>query len=146
MPNVPAKERQRRSALIKMVLGIAAELDKLGDGRDLLLVLMAVRLGNYQRRPMDVTGLAAATGLARTTVIRHIKALEELGRVKVVNAGRRTIPILTGDDRPMVKGFYTRLEQLVISASANLSKVDSSQMDTKRKEMLIARHPSHPRE
>ncbi|AIK68479.1 hypothetical protein Lo5R7ANS_09 [Mesorhizobium phage vB_MloP_Lo5R7ANS] len=144
MPNVTAKERMKRSAVIELILGACIELDKLGESRDLHVVLMAIRLGNYQKRPMDVTALAAASGLPRTTVIRHIKALEELGRIKVVNTGRRHIPILIGTDRPLVKGFYRRLEQLVISAAANLSKVDSSQVDTKRNEMLI-RRPSSPR-
>ncbi|MER9596096.1 helix-turn-helix domain-containing protein [Mesorhizobium sp. M0244] len=130
MPNIPAKERLKRVAVIELVLGVAAEFDKLGDGRNLHLVLMAIRLGNYQKRPMDVTALAAATGLPRTTVIRHIRELVELDRIKVVISGRRAIPILIGDDRPLVKGFYTRLEQLIIQASSNLSKVDSSRVDT----------------
>ncbi|MER8510923.1 helix-turn-helix domain-containing protein [Mesorhizobium sp. M0894] len=125
MPNVPAKERVRRTAVIELVLGICAEMVALGDNRDLHLVLMAIRLGNYQKRPMDVTGLAAATSLPRTTVIRHIKALEELGRITVVNTGRRALPILIGTDRPLTKGFYKRLEQLVLQASANLSKMDT---------------------
>ncbi|MER8418760.1 hypothetical protein [Mesorhizobium sp. M0199] len=146
MPNIPAKERLRRVAVIELILGTNAELAALGDSRDLHVVLMAIRLGNYQKRPMDVTALAAATSLPRTTVIRHIKALEGLDRIKVVNAGRRAIPILIGTDRPLTKGFYRRLEQLVLQASANLSKMDSSPIDTNRNEVLIARQPSRKRD
>ncbi|MER8406970.1 helix-turn-helix domain-containing protein [Mesorhizobium sp. M1307] len=130
MPNITAKERLKRVAVIELVLGLTTELDKLGTSRDMHIVLMAIRLGNYQGRPMDVTALAAATSLPRTTVIRHIHALEELGRVKVVTNGRRAIPLLIGSDLPLVKGFYGKLEQLVIQASSNLSKVDSSRVDT----------------
>ncbi|MER8385278.1 hypothetical protein NKH14_07100 [Mesorhizobium sp. M1380] len=146
MPNLPAKERVRRIAVIKLILGARAELSALGESRDLHLVLMAIRLGNYQGRPLDETALAVATSLPRTTVIRHIKALEELGRIKVVNTGRRALPILIGTDRPLTKGFYKRLEQLVVQASANLSKLDSSQVDSQRKEMLTDRQPSHRRD
>ncbi|PBB68124.1 hypothetical protein CK228_13520 [Mesorhizobium sp. WSM4312] len=146
MPNVTAKERMKRCAVIELILGACAELTALGENRDLHLVLMAIRLGNYQKRPMDVTALAATTSLPRTTVIRHIKALEGLERIRVVNTGRRAVPILVGTDRPLVKGFYSRLEQLIISAAANLSKVDSSQVDTKRKEMLTTSQPSHLRD
>jgi DNA-binding Lrp family transcriptional regulator len=145
MPNTLTKERRKRSAVIELVLGICAELATLGENRDLHIVLMAIRIGNYQGRAMDVTALAAATSLPRTTVIRHVKALEELGRIKVVTTGRRHVPVLIGTDRPLVKGFYKRLEQLVIQASANLSKVDSSQVDTKRNEMLIRRSSSPAR-
>lgn len=100
MPDISRKERMRRLAVIEMVLGVNAQLFELGENRDMHVVLMAVRLGNYQDRPM--TALAAVTNLPRTTVIRHIKALEELGRVSVVNAGRRAIPILIGKDQPLV--------------------------------------------
>lgn len=142
MPNLTAKERKRRVPVIELILGVNSQLAALGESRDMIVVLMAIRLGNYQNKPMDVTALAAATSLPRTTVIRHIKALEELNRVKVVNTGRRSIPILVGTDRPMVKGFYKGLEKLLVQASANLSKMDSSQVDTNRKEMLIASQPS----
>ncbi|MER8582657.1 helix-turn-helix domain-containing protein [Mesorhizobium sp. M1423] len=146
MPNLTAKERKRRVPVIELILGVNSQLTALGESRDMLIVLMAIRLGNYQNRPMDVTALAAATSLPRTTVIRHIKALEELDRIKVVNAGRRAIPILIGTDSPLVKGFYKGLEKLVLQASANLSKLDSSPIDTNRKEMLVARQPSRKRD
>ena len=126
MPTTSPKERRRRCIIIEMILGMHGKFIDLSDDTSTTLVMMAIRLGAYQKRPMDITGLAGVTNLPRTTVIRHVKALEGLGRIKVVSAGRRTIPILSvGSERPNVEDFYRDLERLIISAGSNLSKMDT---------------------
>jgi DNA-binding MarR family transcriptional regulator len=132
MPKTPPKERAKRVIAIKLILGITRRVIELGDNAYLNVVMMAIRMGIYERKPLDLTAIAKATGLPRSTVMRHVQTLEELGRVKTVTIGRRSIPILSDTERAIVGPFYDDINRLILLAASNLSKLDSSIVDTKR--------------
>lgn len=125
------KERAERCVLIEMMLGIQGHLAARTDSQAQSVIMMAIRLGVYQGRPMDLSGIAVAVSMPRTSVIRYVKELEARGKVVQVQSGRRTVPILKDIEDPTVDNFYAHVKDLVIKAAANLSKLDTSRLDTR---------------
>jgi DNA-binding transcriptional ArsR family regulator len=131
VPNNTPKEKAKRCILIEMMLAIQEALTKLGDDPEVSVVLMAVRLGHYSDRPMDITSLAGATSLPRTTVLRHLRLLEEGKRVTIQRGGRRTIVTLDGRaDIKETAPFYRLVHRVVMEAARDLSKLDTKPIDT----------------
>jgi DNA-binding transcriptional ArsR family regulator len=130
MPNNTPKEKAKRCILIEMMLAIQEALTKLGDDPEVSVVLMAVRLGHYSDRPMDIKSLAGAKSLKRTTVLRHLRLLEENKRVTIQRGGRRTIVTLDGRaDIKETAPFYRLVNRVVMEAARNLSKLDTKTID-----------------
>ncbi|MER9195289.1 hypothetical protein NKI13_18600 [Mesorhizobium australicum] len=129
MDNTPA-ERAKRCILIEMMLTIQEALIKLGNDPEVSVVLMAVRLGHYQGKPLDITSIAGATSMPRTTVLRHLKELEAGKRISIKRGGRRTIVTLNGrSDNKETKPFYRLVERAVLEAARDLSKMDTKTID-----------------
>ncbi|WP_149902398.1 hypothetical protein [Mesorhizobium sp. SARCC-RB16n] len=129
MLNSP-KERAKRCILIEMMLGIQEAIAKLEFDGEVSLVLMAVRLGHYQGKPLDITSLAGATSLPRTTVLRHIRLLEANDRIAIKRGSRRTVVTLNGKaETKFTKPFYQRVERIVREASRDLSILDTKTID-----------------
>ncbi|TPI67613.1 hypothetical protein FJ420_02050 [Mesorhizobium sp. B3-1-3] len=132
MPTNTPKERARRCILIEMMLDIQEAIKNLDHNTEVSVVLMAVRLGDYQGRPMNITSLAGATSLPRTTVLRHLKVLEAAQRISINRGGQKTTVTLNGKpDTPKTAPFYRRVERAVLEASRSLSKLDTKAVDTK---------------
>jgi len=117
------KERDRVIALSQMVIRAWRLLDGLSVAPEVTLVALAVRLGWYQKRPLDVSAIATMTGLPRSTVNRHIKALEGLNRMAATRIGRRSVPLPTSMDAAEIGRFLASLEALVVSTAAVVSKM-----------------------
>ncbi|MER9605385.1 hypothetical protein [Mesorhizobium sp. M0243] len=129
MKNTP-RERAKRCILIEMMLSIQEAISKLEYPGEVSVVLMAVRLGHYSGKPMDITSLAGATSLPRTTVLRHLRTLEVAERVHISRGGRRTVVTLNGRaDTARTAPFYRRVEVSVMEAYRDLSKLDTKAID-----------------
>ncbi|MER8641025.1 hypothetical protein [Mesorhizobium sp. M1252] len=124
-------EYQKRAILIRMILDIhGAVLAKLKEPPEVTLVLMAIRLGEMEDRPMDLKSLVAVTHYPRTSVSRHVRELMKLGRVSVVREGRRTVMRLNPQvEGSHVKPFYGQVERAVLRASRDLTKMDPLAFD-----------------
>jgi DNA-binding transcriptional ArsR family regulator len=131
MPTNSPREKAKRCILIEMMLAIQEALTKLGDDPEVSVVLMAVRLGHYSGKPFDITSLAGATSLPRTTVLRHLKLLEAHHRIEIRRGSRRTIVTLDGKaDIKETAPFYRLVERVVMEAARDLSKLDTKPVDT----------------
>lgn len=132
MPANTPKERAKRCILIEMMLDIQEAIMNLEYDAEVSVVLMAVRLGHYSGKPMNITSIAGATSLPRTTVLRHLKELEKAERVHIKRGGPHTLVTLNGRaDTPKTAPFYRRVERAVLEASRLLSKMDTKAVDTK---------------
>lgn len=119
------KEKERRRLLIELLIETQRLLMRLREHPEVTLIAMAVRLGWLQRNPLDVSSLATYTMLPRSTVIRHLKALEARNRVTTTRHGKRSVPQSTGVDERAVSGFLSAFGTLVVSTSSQLSKMDT---------------------
>jgi DNA-binding transcriptional ArsR family regulator len=124
-------ENHKRAVLIRMILDIhGAVLAKLKEPPEVTLVLMAIRLGEMEGRPMDLKSLVAVTHYPRTSVSRHVRELMQRGRVAVVREGRRTVMRLNPQvEGSHVKPFYAHIEKAVLRASRDLTKMDPFTFD-----------------
>lgn len=130
MPRTGKRERQLRVALIQHVLTIYRAMIDQCETADLGIIRMAVRLGTYEGRPMDVSSIAHAVGIPRPTVTRHLQQLEAAGVIQRRREGRRAVVYLVDDgDRAMVDDFYNKLHRAVIHTSHDLSNLDTFEDD-----------------
>jgi DNA-binding IclR family transcriptional regulator len=90
--------------------------DQEDDAVEETWVVLAVLLGQYQGRPMDITSVSNLARIPRTSVQRHIKKLEELGKLRVTKIGRRSIVLAASADERL--GLY-RLAEIIIKRSAH---------------------------
>lgn len=94
------------------------------------MVAVAIRLGQYEGRPMDVTAIAEATQLPMSSVSRHIKTQRGKGRVKSIKTGRRTLQYIPLSVEPTeVSRFYDTVEELVTLAAYDISILETSALD-----------------
>lgn len=127
MPTTNEQEKQVRRILLRMMLDLHALVTARDRPTEETLVNFAIRLGQYEGRPMDATEIAAVTTLPRTSVIRHLKAIEERGRARSSRVGRRVIRYIPLTPQPPeIERFYERAERIVKEVCRDLSKLDSS--------------------
>lgn len=130
MPRQSRETQARRRILIRFMLELHALIRESNFPHDEAMVAMAIRLGQYEGRPMDVSDIAGATGLPRSSVSRHLVALRKKGMVRSVKAGKRTVQHLPLSSEPEeVTRFYREFERLIVQASMNVSKMDTSTVD-----------------
>ncbi|PLP55566.1 hypothetical protein CYK37_30215 [Mesorhizobium loti] len=119
------KENNRRRILLELLIETQRLLVRFRDDPEVTLVALAVRLGWLQKKPLDVSALAASIEMPRSTVIRHLKNLEVRNRITTTRLGNRTIPKSTGVDERPVTAFLLAFGASVASTSSQLSKMDT---------------------
>ena len=86
-----------------------------------LLKLLA--LGEVERRPFDISALAAVQGTPRTTVFRHLEDMRDQSLVKKSPNGRRSIVVLSDQgwrEVAQICATYDRLvDELIESQTAS---------------------------
>jgi hypothetical protein len=105
-----ADEYRRRIRIIRECLLVRALGRELWGTPDRAAVWLAIALGWYQGRPLDVSAVAALTGCSRQTVLRHIASLKEQGAVNTSHKGRRTIVILLRRGDGATQAFFNAVE------------------------------------
>jgi hypothetical protein len=124
------KHGRERWVLARMVLDLhrnfaAHYLGSAGYGSvaDDSLLLCAIFVGHYEKRPMTAAKLAGFVGLPRTTVGRKLKRLVACGLVEMVdNVACLAVGPLNAE--PVLKAFHTN-KRVVLAAAAELSKMDT---------------------
>ena len=105
-----ADEYHRRIRIIRECL-LVRELGRERWGTpDRATVWLAIALGWYEGRPLNVSAVAALTGCSRQTVLRHIATLKEQGAVDTSHEGRRTIVIPLRRGHSATHGFFNAVE------------------------------------
>jgi DNA-binding IclR family transcriptional regulator len=92
---------------------------------DRAMVWLAIAMGWYQGRPLDVSAVAALTGCSRQTVLRHIAALKEQGAVDTRhNAGRTILTPRAGHGA--TRAFFNTVEAAMRRGGnpSHMSKTD----------------------
>jgi HTH domain len=102
-------EYHRRVQIIRACLLVRAVARKRFGTPDRAMVWLAIAMGWYQRRPLDVSAVAALTGCSRQTVLRHIAALKEQGAVDTRPNTGRTI-LTPRADHGATRAFFNTVE------------------------------------
>ena len=130
MPRHSREERARRCVLIRTLLELHTLTREAGIPHEEAIVSMAIRLGQYEGRPMDVTDLAEITGLPLSSVSRHVKALRKKGRVRSIKSGRRILQYLPlGHEPAEITRFYSGVYRVMLQGSIDISKMETSTID-----------------
>lgn len=95
-----------------------------GSHADDALLCCAILIGQIERRPMTAAKLAAYVGMARPTVVRKLRALQERGLV-LLRDGTASLPI----DR--VNALTPDIIEEMLSPSFHKLSTELSRMDTK---------------
>jgi len=106
------EERGRRARLAQAVLDIHRALLRYDDSAALTLTTLAVALGWYTGRKLDISSLAGITGLPRQTVSRHLSTLESAGFVQLARNTRWVYPVKVRKRNPKLSALYLELEAI----------------------------------
>lgn len=121
------QQKQVRRVILRMMLNLHALVRSRRRPTEELLVNLAIRLGQYEGRPLGATEIAEIASLPRTSVLRHLKTLEDRGATYSVRVGRRRVRYLpVGGERLEVDAFYAEAEKVIHSACDELSILDTS--------------------
>jgi hypothetical protein len=105
-----ADEYRRYIRIIRECLFVRALGRELWGTPDRATVWLAIALGWYQRRPLDVSAVAALTGCSRQTVLRHIATLKEQGAVDTFRKAGHTIVIPLRRGHGATRAFFNTVE------------------------------------
>lgn len=110
--------RQDRMELYRLLNDCVAMMkDSLDLSGDDWMVLRHIELGNYERKPYDLTTLSQAVDVPRTTVSRRVGKLVEMGFHERVYDGRRATfrgtDKVTEDLEPVVDDIIDQLRKYV---------------------------------
>jgi hypothetical protein len=119
-------EHRRRIRIIRACLLVHAVARKRFGTPDRAMVWLAIAMGGYQRRPLDVSAVAAITGCSRQTVLRHVAALMEQGAVDTRHNAGRTI-LTARADHGATRAFFNTVEAAMRSGGnpSHMSETDT---------------------
>ncbi|MEJ5084963.1 MULTISPECIES: helix-turn-helix domain-containing protein [Brucella] len=123
--DLPPKELRRRAIIARGVLDIHAALRKFQDSPAMTMTILAVALGWYEGRPLDTSGVARIASLPRTTVTRHLKALEAEGFLRFSRTQRWVFPIPRNTAAVVNVSVYDDLELIITRTGRELTKLDT---------------------
>lgn len=111
---------------LKLMRTAAADFfgsSRAASSSDLVLITMAVAIGQIERAPMSSTKIAAYIGMPRVTTLRKLGELHARGLVDKSAANTYTLP-LHKFNAPHVHAAVASLARSVHQASTALSKLD----------------------
>lgn len=131
MPRQTRETQARRSILIRLMLDLHALVRDSSFPHEEALVVVAVRLGQYDGRPMDVSDIAREVRLPMSTVSRHIVTLRKKGWLRSERSGRRSVQYLItpASEQAEVARFYREAEQIFRRAARDISRMETSAID-----------------
>lgn len=96
-----------------------------GGDPEIAMIRMAVRLGQLERRPLDISSIAAITGIPRPTVSRKLRLVEDNDIHRI---GRRSIPEMTEMSPESVRAYETArviIERACCDLEGKLSRLNA---------------------
>jgi hypothetical protein len=88
-----------------------------GGDLELASIIAAIRLGVLEGRPLDVSAIAAVTGIPRSTVQRKIKDPRIPEVLSILREGRRVIPTI-----PVVSAQWALMARNVMQVFVRVGK------------------------
>lgn len=98
--------------------------DNLASNSDLLLLCMAVGVGQMEGKPMSALKLAQYIGMPRPTAMRKLAELQALGLIQRPTRSKYTFGILETPS-PVHARVIAALDRRVRDASTELSRLDT---------------------
>lgn len=130
MPN-RVKHAKERLIITRMILRIVKaytcaymQVESFGSVADEAVLLGAIYVGHYDRRPMTAAKLAGYAGIPRATVVRKLKRMEEDGLIKMVEGA--ACLVTSRLNSPQMLASYQENRREVTRAAAELSKLDTN--------------------
>ncbi len=125
MADISPKERGRRVALLRGLLGLREVAAALPIPPEVAIVSCAIRLCEYEGRPADIDTLAELTRLPRETVAERVAVLTDLGLLEGSEEGSvREAPLTLLPENPIVAAFYSRLSDVMSRVLHDLDEAD----------------------
>ncbi|SER27462.1 hypothetical protein SAMN05216548_11460 [Faunimonas pinastri] len=98
MPELPTSTENLEELATARVLFKLLNLASSAENIELAFIILTIQIGILEGRPMDISALAAMTGLPRTTVLRKLRDFEQrTGRLRWQSKGSRRIPLIDPD-------------------------------------------------
>ena len=95
MPHLADVPVEHRIVVVRGFLQILSVAYQRTNGDlELAAIIAAIRLGMLEQKPMDISAIAAVTGIPRSTVQRKIKDPRIPEALTVLQKGRRVLPTL----------------------------------------------------
>lgn len=96
MPALSDIPVSHRIAVVRGFLSIfQVAYEHTGGDMELAAIIAAIRLGVLEERPLDISSIAAVTGIPRSTVQRKIKDPRIREALVTLQDGRRLLPVIT---------------------------------------------------
>lgn len=124
MENLTTSGRQRRIILIRLFLDFFRLFNRDAGRREQMLVMLAIHLGHYEGKPLDITAISALTSLPRTSVTRYVNQLRKEHRIKLVRVANRILPVVPAG-RGQDQSFFDAADTALSRAIAELTKLDT---------------------
>ncbi len=124
MPDASLQQQQVRRVLIRMMLDLHSLVTSQARPTEEMVVSFAIRLGQYDGRALDASQIAAVTTLPRTSVRRHLNAMQVSGRIEQTRVGRRVVYYFKTSS-PDTDDFFADAEKVLRTAVIQLAKMDS---------------------
>ena len=125
MPDATEQQKQIRGILVRMMLDLHSLVTSQGRPTEEMVVSFAVRLGQYEGKALDASQIAAVTTLPRTSVLRHLSAMQVRGKGAQTRVGRRIVYYFKSSSNE-TDSFFADAERVLRTAVGELSKMDTS--------------------
>lgn len=127
MPPEKSRDTEAQRILIRMMLDLHAQVTSQKIPMEETLVSIAIRMGQFEGRPMDASQIAAVTTLPRPSVHRHLSAILQRHRsIRQMRVGRRVVYFFEPPANEAAGAFFEVVEKLVRQAMRELSILDTS--------------------
>lgn len=120
----------QRVIILKMMLEVFRTYSAVYFGTDHygqrsadIILIAAIMIGQAEGRPMNVSKLAAFSGIPRATVIRKLKAFEDAGLVEEFEGAMNLLPAAV--NRHATHAAVRTTRRLIVDAAARLSRMDT---------------------
>ena len=126
---MPTRDHAIRIIIIRTVLLGRRILTQRGKEADetpeQALCTMAIRLGQYEGRPMSIRDIANATAIPYATVDRYLKTLKKKGYIRSERVGRRVVHFLPMNTETKASTmFYKEFDRLLSHACVQLNALN----------------------
>lgn len=98
--------------------------EELGISLEEYMAIMAVRLGELEERPMDISEVAVTTGQKFPSTHRHLKKLQQEGIILSFSEGKRVIHKLKPSDKSeRLRKATAEIDKIMKTAASELQKL-----------------------
>lgn len=129
-----SRNPKRRAVTIRTFMEIRRAVvhaaQEIGLPYEETVAALAVRLGDLEGRPVDISSVAETTGQKFSSSHRYLRSLRERGMIKGWPEGKRMLHtwVPTTEENPVVTKAYSDVDLAIRRASRALAKLDKSDL------------------